>query len=74
MDIDKYIKPIIIGKTSKVIQKGVIDLVWLNGENFKTAKDNDLLFGPFTDKLPNFNKYIDKKSEDINTDFGTSVD
>src|SRR3954470_21088330 len=33
---------------------GRIDLLWLNGENFATLKQNDLLFGPFTDRLPNF--------------------
>ena len=73
MDIDNILNQLLSEK-QEGNSKGVIDLVWLNGENFKTAKDNDLLFGPFTDKLPNFNKYIDKKSEDINTDFGTSVD
>ena len=73
MDIDNILNQLLSEKQAGN-SKGVIDLVWLNGENFKTAKDNDLLFGPFTDKLPNFNKYIDKKSEDINTDFGTSVD
>ncbi len=73
MDIDNILNQLLSEKQAGN-SKGVIDLVWLNGENFKTAKDNDLLFGPFTAKLPNFNKYIDTKSEDITTDFGTSVD
>ena len=49
-----------------------MDVVWINGENFKTAKENNLLLGSFTEKLPNFNDYIDKTSETINTDFWNS--
>ncbi|WP_299399225.1 ABC transporter substrate-binding protein [Pelagibius sp.] len=38
------------GKTAD----GSIDLIWINGENFATMKDNALLYGPFTEALPNF--------------------
>ncbi|MGX4601112.1 ABC transporter substrate-binding protein [Faecalimicrobium sp. JNUCC 81] len=72
MDIDNILNQLLSEKQAS--SKGVIDLVWINGENFKTAKENDLLFGPFTAKLPNFNNYIDGESKDITTDFGTSVD
>ncbi len=33
---------------------GSIDLIWINGENFATMKENGLLYGPFTQALPNF--------------------
>jgi putative thiamine transport system substrate-binding protein len=33
---------------------GSVDLVWLNGENFAAMKQNGLLSGPFTDRLPHF--------------------
>jgi putative thiamine transport system substrate-binding protein len=33
---------------------GSVDMVWINGENFKSMKNNDLLFGPFTQSLPNW--------------------
>ncbi|NIA71545.1 ABC transporter substrate-binding protein [Pelagibius litoralis] len=33
---------------------GSIDLIWINGENFATMKENSLLYGPFTEALPNF--------------------
>jgi putative thiamine transport system substrate-binding protein len=33
---------------------GSIDLIWINGENFLSMKEQGLLFGPFTQKLPNF--------------------
>jgi putative spermidine/putrescine transport system substrate-binding protein len=50
------------------LKKGTADLIWINGENFKNAHEADLLFGPYTQKLPNFNKYADK-SASLN-DFG----
>lgn len=53
---------------------GTIDIVWINGENFYNAKNQELLYGPFTDKLPNFDKYIDKDSPDVLYDFGHEVD
>lgn len=37
---------------------GAIDLIWINGENFAALKERKLLFGPFTDGLPNF-KLVD---------------
>ncbi len=33
---------------------GSVDLVWINGENFRVMKTENLLFGPFAETLPNF--------------------
>ncbi|RBP03207.1 putative spermidine/putrescine transport system substrate-binding protein [Rossellomorea aquimaris] len=55
-------------------EKGTIDIVWINGENFKNAKENDLLAGPFTDKLPNFTKYYDTETQAFQYDFGTETE
>jgi putative thiamine transport system substrate-binding protein len=33
---------------------GSVDLIWINGENFAAMKRQDLLFGPFTEVLPNY--------------------
>lgn len=33
---------------------GSVDLVWINGENFRAMKEGKLLFGPFAESLPNF--------------------
>ncbi|WNF36244.1 ABC transporter substrate-binding protein [Bacillaceae bacterium IKA-2] len=54
--------------------EGTIDIFWLNGENFKNAKENDLLWGSFAPNLPNYLAYIDGESLDVNYDFGTPVD
>jgi putative thiamine transport system substrate-binding protein len=37
---------------------GSIDLIWINGENFMAMKEQGLLFGPFTERLPHF-KLVD---------------
>lgn len=63
-----------LGEKQLNAQEGTVDVVWINGENFYTAKENDLLFGPFTNKLPNFNKYIDKDSLEVKYDFGFEVE
>lgn len=53
---------------------GTIDVIWVNGENFKNAKTNGLLYGPFQGKLPNFQEYYDQDSLAFNYDFGTPVE
>ncbi|MCF8107164.1 MAG: ABC transporter substrate-binding protein [Desulfohalobiaceae bacterium] len=53
-------------------EKGTIDLLWINGENFKNARQAGLLFGPFAGKLPNRRKYVDPGS--VAFDFGYPVD
>lgn len=73
MNIDDILNQLMSEKQAGS-EKGVIDVVWINGENFKNAKDNGLLFGSFVNKLPNFNNYVDTNSKDITTDFGTEVE
>jgi len=41
-------------KTAGRDDNGSVDLVWINGENFAAMKANELLFGPFTQDLPNY--------------------
>lgn len=55
-------------------EDGSIDMIWINGENFQSAKENNMLYGPFTDKLPNFNDYVDAESEDVTLDFAYPVE
>ncbi len=53
---------------------GSIDFIWINGENFASAKKNGYLWGPFADDLPNVQSYVDTKAADIAYDFGTAVE
>ncbi len=50
-------------------ETGSIDMIWINGENFYSAKDNGLLYGPFTGQLPNMEAYIDLEDPETLNDF-----
>ncbi|NLY86130.1 MAG: ABC transporter substrate-binding protein [Tissierellia bacterium] len=73
MDIDNILAKL-AGEKQAGLEKGSIDMIWINGENFYSAKENDLLFGPFTHKLPNFDKYIDTEDEEVLYDFGFPIE
>jgi len=55
------------GKTSG----GTVDLVWINGENFRTAKQGGVLWGPFAEALPNIKLFAEDARQ---RDFGTPVE
>lgn len=53
---------------------GTVDLIWINGPNLFTMKDQDLLFGPFTGALPNY-ALVDEEGKPSNVvDFTIPVD
>lgn len=54
--------------------EGSMDIIWINGENFKAAKDNELLWGDFSGQLPNFKDFVDQEAPEIAKDFGEPVD
>ncbi len=53
-DIAESVSRILAEKYAGRHEKGSVDLLWLNGENFHTMKNNGLLFGPFSERLPNY--------------------
>ncbi len=55
-------------------KNGTVDIIWLNGENFKNAKKRNLLVGDFTNNLPNYRDYYDTDSLALNSDFGQKVE
>lgn len=72
MNIDEIINKL-LGEKQGGLDDGTIDIVWINGENFYTAKQAELLYGPFEGKLPNFEKYLDGDSLEVKYDFGFEV-
>jgi putative thiamine transport system substrate-binding protein len=60
-------------KTAGRHSGGSTDLLWINGENFAAMKQKDLLYGPFTHKLPNFVKYVDANDPAFTHDFTVPV-
>ena len=73
MDIDQILTKL-AGEIQAGKQEGSIDLIWINGENFFSAKENGFLYGPFTNKLPNFSKYIDETAPENQYDFGYPIE
>ena len=68
MNIDDILAKL-SGEKQAGSKKGSIDMIWINGENFYSAKDNGLLWGPFTEKLPNMANYIDLNDPETLNDF-----
>ena len=68
MNIDDILTKL-SGEKMAGTKTGSIDMIWINGENFYSAKDNGLLYGPFTDKLPNMESYIDLEDPETLNDF-----
>lgn len=53
-DTAEAVSRVLAEKASGRDSEGSVDLIWINGENFATMKENGLLYGPFAESLPNF--------------------
>jgi putative spermidine/putrescine transport system substrate-binding protein len=72
-DIAEVVSKLVVEKQAGKESGGSVDLMWINGENFRTCKSGNLLYGPFAAILPNI-KYVDRTSPTVANDFGTPVD
>ncbi|MFZ7124596.1 MAG: ABC transporter substrate-binding protein [Desulfobacterales bacterium] len=72
-DIAEVVGKLVIEKQAGKLTGGGVDLMWINGENFRTAKRNGLLFGPFADRLPH-HELVDWSKPSVYNDFGTPVE
>lgn len=58
--------------------QGSVDVVWINGENFRTLRDADALFGAFADRLEASRHFAFDPSDPASSvnlhDFGTPTD
>ncbi|WP_059103047.1 ABC transporter substrate-binding protein [Shouchella shacheensis] len=73
LDTPEILQKLLVEKQANQ-ENGTIDMIWLNGENFKNAKENELLAQPFVEKLPNYQTYIDGENPAFLTDFGTATE
>ena len=53
-DTAEAVTRVVAEKSAGRDRGGTVDLIWINGPNFLALKEQKLLFGPFTAKLPNF--------------------
>ena len=72
-DIAEVVSKILVEKQAGKTEGGKVDLMWINGENFRTCKRNGLLYGPFADRLPN-QKLVDWNRPSVSNDFGEPVE
>ncbi|HYZ83401.1 MAG TPA: ABC transporter substrate-binding protein [Bryobacteraceae bacterium] len=70
-DTVEAVNKLIDEKAVKSERKGSLDVLWINGENFRLAKEARVLWGPFGSALPNNNLYPATARA---RDFGTEID
>ncbi len=51
---------------------GTVDLIWINGENFRTLAQAELLYGPWSESIPNA-RYVNWEDPALAFDFGYPV-
>lgn len=73
MNAPDYLTKLTNEKKSKV-NTGTGDVVWINAENFRTAKEGNLLDGPFTNLLPSLNTYYNQNDTDLYFDSGIPIE
>ena len=65
---------IVLGeKEAGIADKGAIDMIWINGENFRTMKQASLAWCGYTGMLPN-NSLVNWNNPAVANDFGVPVD
>ncbi|MGR3464224.1 ABC transporter substrate-binding protein [Limimaricola sp.] len=64
---------IVLGEVEAGATAGAVDMIWINGENFRTMKQADLAWCGYVDKLPNA-ALVNFDNPAIANDFGTPVD
>ena len=53
-DTAEAVARVVAEKAAGRVQGGGVDLIWINGPNFLAMKEQALLHGPFTQRLPNY--------------------
>lgn len=73
MDINDILT-LLSGEKQAGVEQSAVDFIWINGENFASARANGYLWGPFADYLPNYRDFCDADAPDIAFDFGSPVE
>ena len=73
-DTSEAVARVVAEKAAGRMDGGSVDLIWINGENFAAMKRNNLLFGPWTARAPNY-RFVDTVNKKTTTvDFTVPVD
>ena len=72
-DASVYVSKVLGERQAGRNRGGSVDLVWINGENFRSMRQAGLLFGPYADRLPNIG-FVNTDDPAVAYDFGFPVD
>jgi putative spermidine/putrescine transport system substrate-binding protein len=72
-DAADVVNMVLTEKEAGVLDGGAVDLIWINGENFRSMKEAGLAFCGYTDLLPN-NSLVNWENPAIANDFGVPVE
>jgi len=72
-DAADVVNIVLTEKEAGIDDGGAVDLIWINGENFRSMKEADLAFCGYTGILPN-NGLVNWENPAIANDFGVPVD
>lgn len=72
-DAADFVNKVLDEAAAGVTEGGTIDLMWINGENFATLKHAGLLYGPWSESLPNA-IYVPWDDPAMANDFGEPVE
>ncbi len=73
-DTAEAVARVVAEKAAGRVEGGTVDLVWINGPNFLTMKEQGLLYGPFTQLLPDY-RWVDIQGKPATLiDFTVPVD
>ena len=72
-DAADIVNQVLTEKEAGVTDTGAVDLIWINGENFRSMKQGDLAFCGYTAILPN-DGLVNWDNPAIANDFGVPVD
>lgn len=63
----------VLNEAAAGVEEGAIDLMWINGENFRTLKEAELLYGPWSESIPNA-QFVNWADPALAFDFGYAVE
>jgi putative thiamine transport system substrate-binding protein len=73
-DTAEAVSRVLAEKTAGRLENGAVDLIWINGENFLAMRKNMLLFGPWSEALPNYRLVDTTGKPSTAIDFTVPVD
>ena len=73
-DTSDAVTRVLAEKTAGRSSGGTVDLIWINGANFAAMKRQGLLFGPFSQELPNYPLVDVTGKPTTTTDFSVPVE